>query len=77
MSPRNEAGIASLIDQVQAMVEASGNPVGFDAEKWLAEWLQQPQPALGDRPPAALMGTAEGQEKVANILARMQSGAFC
>jgi putative toxin-antitoxin system antitoxin component (TIGR02293 family) len=69
-------GISRLIGQVQAMVEASGNPEGFDAAAWVADWLDEPLPALGGQKPAELMDTAEGQAIVSNMLARSQSGAY-
>lgn len=69
-------GMARLIGQVEAMVQQSGDPTGFDAAKWLARWLEEPLPALGGRPPSSLMDTAEGQAMVSNLLARMQSGAY-
>lgn len=40
-------GIASLIAQIQTMIEESGDPLGFDAENWVARWLDRPLPALG------------------------------
>ncbi len=69
-------GISRLIGQVQAMVEASGNPDGFDAAAWVGKWLDQPLPALGHQRPAALMDTAEGQAVVANMVLRSQSSAY-
>lgn len=69
-------GIGRLIGQVQAMVEASGDPEGFDAAAWVGAWLDRPLPALGGQRPAELMDTAEGQAVVANLLARAQSGAY-
>jgi putative toxin-antitoxin system antitoxin component (TIGR02293 family) len=69
-------GMARLIGQVEAMVQESGDPTGFDAAKWLARWLQEPLAALNGRPPSTLMDTAEGQAMVSNLLARMQSGAY-
>lgn len=69
-------GISRLIGQVQAMVEASGNPEGFDAATWVGAWLDRPLPALGGQRPAELMDTAEGQAVVANTILRAQSGAF-
>lgn len=68
-------GIARLIGQVQAMVEESGNPRGFDAAAWVARWLTEALPALGGRRPLDLLDTMEGQALVANTLARIQSGA--
>ena len=69
-------GMAKLIGQVEAMVQQSGDPTGFDAAKWLAGWLDEPVPALGGRTPSSLMDTAEGQAMVSGLLARMQSGAY-
>ena len=69
-------GMTRLIGQVQAMVEESGNPEGFDAASWVADWLDKELPALKGRKPAEFMDTAEGQTMVSQILARMQSGAY-
>ncbi len=33
-------GMARLVGQVQAMVEESGSPDGFDAAAWVAQWLR-------------------------------------
>lgn len=65
-----------LIDQVKRMVAESGNPQGFDAAKWLGEWLDQPNSALGGEMPSMYLGTAAGQEIVSRLLAQMQSGAY-
>lgn len=69
-------GMARLVGQVQAMVEESGDPAGFDAARWVAQWLEAPLAALGGQRPVELMDTAEGQSIVSNLLARMQSGAY-
>ena len=69
-------GIGRLIGQVQAIVEASGNPEGFDAAAWVGNWLDRPLPALGGQRPAELMDTAEGQAVVASMILRSQSGAY-
>lgn len=69
-------GMARLVGQVEAMVKESGNPAGFNAAQWVANWLEEPNPALGGRKPAELMDTGEGQGIVSNLLARMQSGAY-
>ena len=68
--------MASLIAQVQTMIEESGNPRGFDAAKWVARWTGRPLPALGGKKPVDLMGTPDGRALVHNIVARMQSGAY-
>jgi putative toxin-antitoxin system antitoxin component (TIGR02293 family) len=69
-------GMARLVGQVQAMVNDSGNPAGFNAAQWVARWLEEPLSALGGQRPAELMDTAEGQTIVSNLLARLQSGAY-
>jgi putative toxin-antitoxin system antitoxin component (TIGR02293 family) len=69
-------GLARLIGQVQAMVDESGDPAGFNANEWTARWLREPLPALGGTCPLDLMDTMEGQSLVADTLARVQSGAY-
>jgi putative toxin-antitoxin system antitoxin component (TIGR02293 family) len=69
-------GLAKLIGQVQAMVDESGEPEGFDARAWTSRWLREPLPALGGVRPVELMDTMEGQSLVAEALARVQSGAY-
>lgn len=69
-------GVASLIGKVHMMVEESGDPTGFDAARWLADWLAQPLPALGGATPASYMDTFEGQKLVAELLSMSQSGAY-
>lgn len=69
-------GVASLIGKVQTMVEESGDPSGFNAAHWLADWLAKPLPALGGATPASYMDTFEGQRLVAELLSMSQSGAY-
>ncbi|MDP2760760.1 MAG: DUF2384 domain-containing protein [Sideroxyarcus sp.] len=69
-------GLERLVGQVEAMVEQSGNPQGFDAGRWVGDWLQRPLPALGGKKPAEFMDTMEGQNLVARFLAQSQSGAY-
>lgn len=69
-------GMAKLIGQVHAVVQQSGNPEGFDAALWFAQWLDQPLPALGGSKPAEYMDTAEGRELLSRLIAHAQSAAF-
>ena len=69
-------GIETLIDSVQAMVERSGDPAGFDAARWLSDWLSKPLPALAGATPASYMDTFEGQKMVGGLLAMSESGAY-
>ena len=69
-------GVGRLVGQIQAMVEESGNPKGFDARAWLTRWLSEPLAALGGACPRDLLDTIEGQRMVSEALARMRSGAY-
>ncbi len=69
-------GMARLVGQVQQMVAESGDPQGFDSAAWVAQWLENPLPALGGQKPAAFMDTADGQALAATLVARMQTGAY-
>ncbi len=69
-------GFARLVGQLQAVVQESGNPEGFDAAAWMSRWLSDPVPALGGARPIDLMDTMEGQALVSTTLAQLQSGAY-
>ena len=68
--------VARLIDQVQSIVDESGDPEGFDATTWMSRWLNEPLPALGGVCPVDLLDTMEGQARVSNAIAQIQSGAY-
>ena len=69
-------GMSRLIGQVQTMVNEAGNPEGFDAAAWLANWMEQGLPALGGRKPSEYMDTAVGQALVSQLLDQIRSGAY-
>ena len=69
-------GIARLVGQAEQMVRESGEVEGFDAARWVADWLETPLPALDGNRPAALMDTAEGRRMVSDLLAQLQSAAY-
>lgn len=69
-------GVTKLVGQLEAMVEESGDPAGFDAAAWLSGWLAQPLPALGGQRPLDFLDTMEGQGLVSSLLAQTQSGAY-
>ena len=79
LSPSDSArvlGLASLIGQVQTMVDRSGNPEAFDAAKWVAGWMERPLPALGGMRPAEYLDTIAGQNLISDLLSMMESGAY-
>ncbi len=69
-------GLATLVGQLEAMIEESGDPICFNATEWLSIWLRQPLPSLGGTKPIDLLDTMEGQAIVSRALAQIQSGAF-
>ena len=69
-------GVETLIGMVQTMVEQSGDPAGFDAARWVSNWLSEPLPALAGATPASYLDTFEGQKLVAELLSMSQSGAY-
>jgi putative toxin-antitoxin system antitoxin component (TIGR02293 family) len=69
-------GLATLIGQVETLVEEQGAPEGFDAAKWFRDWMRQPVPALGGRRPVELLDTREGQQIVSNLLDAIRAGAY-
>src|SRR5712691_5872685 len=50
-------GMVKLLGIAQAIVANSTAPEaqGFDAPRWLGQWIERPQPALGGRKPADLI----------------------
>lgn len=69
-------GIARLVGQVGKIVAESGEPAGFDAARWTAEWLEEPNAALGGKAPGEFLDTADGRALVSGLVAQMQSGAY-
>ena len=69
-------GFAKLVGQLEAVIQDSGSPEGFDAVAWMSRWLNDPIPALGGARPIDLMDTMEGQALVSTTLAQLQSGAY-
>lgn len=69
-------GMAKLVGQVESIVSESGNPNGFNAAKWVAQWLEKPSPALGGERPSAYLDTVSGQEMISDLLAKIQTGAY-
>ena len=76
MVPVQPHHVVALAAVVRWIVDASGDPEGFDVEAWTTEWLQTSLPALGGSRPAEYMGTLEGRTLVATLILRIQSGAY-
>ncbi|WP_168426839.1 MbcA/ParS/Xre antitoxin family protein [Limnobacter sp. SAORIC-690] len=69
-------GIHLLIGQVQNLVEKCGDPVGFDAARWLGDWAFSSNDALGCQRPADYFDTVVGQAIVADLLAAIRYGSY-
>ncbi len=67
-----------LLALVKRMVDnsASEQAEGFDTERWLRQWLDQPNPALGCVRPIDMLATQEGTQTVRQLLSTMESGAY-
>ncbi len=65
-------GVAQNIVQDSTANEADG----FDTEKWLEQWVERPQPALGGRKPADFLDTPRGLEIVTRLLGAILSDAY-
>lgn len=71
-------GMMRLLCMAQEIVANStaSQAQGFDSAKWLGQWIERPQPALGGRKPADLIDTPTGVELVARLLGSLESGAY-
>lgn len=70
-------GMVRLLGIVQSIVENSTADVrNFDAAKWLGQWIERPQPALGGKRPSELLDTPTGIEVVGRVLGTIESGAY-
>ncbi len=67
---------AVLRAEVIRIVAESGVLKGFDPDSWLKEWLDSPNPALGDVRPRSLLDSPEGLQNVLGVLRCMQSAAY-
>lgn len=70
--------MAKLLAQAQDIVANSTAPeaADFDVGQWLGRWIERPQPALGGRKPAELIGTPTGAAMVSRLLGAIESGAY-
>jgi putative toxin-antitoxin system antitoxin component (TIGR02293 family) len=71
-------GMAKLLGIARALADSSTarEAKGFDSAKWLGQWLERPQPALGGRRAADFLDTPTGVEVVGKLLGAIESGAY-
>ncbi len=71
-------GMIKLLSVAQDIVDDSTAPEAknFDTVKWLGNWMDRPQPALGGRKPLEFLDSPTGVSIVAKVLGAMRSGAY-
>jgi putative toxin-antitoxin system antitoxin component (TIGR02293 family) len=71
-------GLVRLLGIAQGLVADSTarESKGFDAARWLGQWIERPQPSLGGRKPADLINTPTGVDVVARLLGSIASGSY-
>lgn len=74
--PPQDSQLVALRAELVRIVGESGTLEGFDPDAWLLQWLSSPNPALGNRQPAALLGSPDGFQDVLAVLRSMQSAAY-
>ena len=71
-------GTMRLLDMARDLLAESTHPDArkVDPAKWLGQWIERPQPALGGKRPADLMDTPTGMAMVSRVLGAVSSGAY-
>jgi uncharacterized protein (DUF2384 family) len=85
-SGKNFVGIEALasirIKKMLALAESiASNSLhpdakNFDSGKWLGEWIERPQPALGGRKPTEFLNTETGGQRILQLLGALESGSY-
>ena len=71
-------GMIKLIGEAQDLVDRSTSTGAdtFDTLKWMGQWLERPQPALGGRLPADFLATPTGAQVVSKVLGAIGSDTY-
>lgn len=70
-------GMVRLLGIAQSIADNSTADIsGFNVGKWLGQWIERPQPALGGKRPAEFLDTPTGVEVVSRVLGAIESGAY-
>ena len=70
-------GFLRVMATLRRLLEESGDPqqlVEFDLDTWVAGWMREPLPELGNKTPAEMLRNPEGQRVVELVLERMRGG---
>ena len=71
-------GVVRLLALAQEIVSHStaSEAKGFDVQRWLGQWIETPQPALGGRRPSEMLDTPTGTAIVEKTLGALESGSY-
>lgn len=70
-------GFLRVMATLRRLLEESGDPqqlAKFDLDTWVARWMREPLPELGNKTPAEMLRNPEGQRAVELVLERMRGG---
>jgi putative toxin-antitoxin system antitoxin component (TIGR02293 family) len=66
-----------VLATLRRLLEESGDSeqlAAFDLDTWVARWMREPLPELGNKTPAEMLRNPEGQRAVELLLERMRGG---
>lgn len=69
------AGVQLMLDTIKT-ADLSPDAVNFQHGRWLASWMEEPNPALGGVIPRESLKTPGGQETVLNLLNAILHGMY-
>ena len=64
-------GFLRVMATLRRLLDESGDPeqlAKFDLEGWVARWMREPSPELGNKTPAEMLRNPEGQRAVEQVL---------
>ena len=66
--------LRALVQDV--LIPPGSGRTGFDSDRWLENWLRQPQPGLAGLTPAEMLRQRYGLAIVRRLLGSLASGAY-
>lgn len=69
------SGMQLMLDTIKT-ADLSPDAVNFHHGRWLASWMEEPNPALGGVTPRELLKTADGQKRILNLLYGIMHGIY-
>lgn len=76
MYKEESPAVKKLISQVNKIMSESSDTKNFDSKSWVLGWINEPQPALGNKKPYLFLNSQDGFNQVSNIISQIQTGAY-